>query len=93
MTQQTNSPELLHYQQGEQKGVGIPAGHHPVTNLGQLDNHPRNQDHIAKLLLALGAPEPAGDYLLRWTGVDLDDQNNLWVYYTDEPPETGGWQY
>ena len=96
MTQHPNHnppPQLLHYQDGEQKGVGIPAGHHPVTDPAQLDNNPQSQHHIAGILEALGAPEPSQDYLFRWTGVDLDDDDTLWVYYRDQRPKNGGWQY
>ena len=89
---QDQIPELLTYCDGEDKGIGIPSGHHPVTHPRQLDNNPQNQAHIATILQNLGAPEASTDYLFRWLGVDLDDKDTLWVYYRDEPPEIGGWQ-
>ena len=82
--------ELLYYEDETIKGVGIPAGHHPVTNPGQLDNNPANQNHIASILNRLGAPEAALDYIYRWLGIDLDEENTLWIYYQNEMPAAGG---
>ena len=54
---QNQIPELLHYEDGNLIDVGIPDGHHPVTNVNQLDNNPTTQQYIAQLLTKFGAPE------------------------------------
>ena len=84
-------PQLLHYEDEEIAGVGIPSGHHPVTDPQQLDNDPARQQYIAQLLARFDAPQESLDLIFNWVGVDLDDDQTLWIYYRkkeNENPES-----